>query len=539
MEREEVFTIIAILAITCLGLFARYAPYGGSIIHNFPATIAAGDPNSRLSEAEYVLESGSAKFMPPWFTGEKDLLTTQPPLNLILAAMVAGASGIKVFDTLYLDAVLASIGVALCFFVLFSRIFKNKTLGLVAATALIYPLEEFFSYQINIGMYANYSTILFYPIILLFAYEFSSKPTWPNAFLLALGFAMQFLMHSSEAVIFGAAVGSYLLIFERKSIGWKKLIGAGIIFAVLILPYIPILYSNFVIGNFGGQETSIFQGKEIIAPSYEPQIFLTNVVHPALYLFLLLAVILTWKKKEYRFLNYIFFFYIFVIFILAKFGIGTYYVTIRTRPIFFVFAYPLVAIGLYTFASSIRKFIPVKKEIFFAAFVMLLIIGQGYFVSSIQPRQGIFTEDSYKGFQWIRQNTPEDSRVLCFGCQQFEGLTMHRVVAQPMYWDERSVNQMLGFAGNSTNTSLWLELCGYSDLRLAKKGLFGFETRGIIGYHESDICGFDYFIIKPYGNAGSMLVQIGQRLLNNNATQLYSNSQMVVLKNNNKGGKCI
>ncbi len=542
MEREEIFTIIAILAIVCLGFFARYAPYSSAIIHNFPATIGAGDPNSRLSEAEYVLESGSAKFMPPWFTGEKDLMTTQPPLNLIIAAMVAGASGINVFDAFYLDAVLASIGVALCFFVLFSRIFKNKTMGLVAAAALIYPLEEFFSYQINIGMYANYSTILFYPIILLFAYEFSSKPSWSNAFLLALGFAMQFLMHSSEAVVFGAAVGSYLLIFEHKSIGWKKLIGAGIIFAVLIAPYFPILYSNFILANFGGEgeESSIFQGKEITAPSYEPQIFLTNVVHPVLYILLLLAIVLTWKKKEFRFLNYIFLFYIAVIFILAKFGIGTYYVTIRTRPIFFVFTYPLVAVGLYTLASSIRKFLPVKKEIFFTALVALLVIGQGYLIhKEAQQRQGIFTEDAYKGFQWVKQNTPEDSTVLCFGCQQFEGLTSHRVIAQPMYWDERSVNQMAGFATNSTNSSLWLELCGYSDQRLAKKGLFGFEKRGITGYHESDICGFDYFIIKPYGNAGQLMVQIGQRLLQNNATQAYSNNNLAILKNNNKGGKCI
>lgn len=541
MERQYLFVIASIIFIVMLGLFARYTPYDGKITHSIPLTVNAGDPNSRLSEAEYVLETGRVKYMPWWFTGEKDLLMTQPPLNLVLAAMMAGASGLEVFDSVYFNAVIAAIGVALCFFVLFSQVFKNKMLGLLAAALLIYPIEQFFHYQINIGMYANFSTVLFYPIILLFAYEFSKNPSWANAFLLSLGVALQFMMHSSEAVVFGAAIGSYLLLFERKAIGWKKLIGAGVIFAVLIAPYFPIFYSNFVLANIGGgEETTLFHGEEITAPAHEPQIYLTNVLNPLFYILALLAIIVTWRKKEYRFLSYIFLFYIFVIFLLAKFGIGTYYITIRTRPIFFAFAYPLVAIGLYTIAASLRRFVPVRKTVFMAGLVVLVIAAQAYSVSQVQPRSGfLFNEESYRGFQWLKQNTPENATIMCFGCQQFEGLTSHRVIAQPTYWEQITAEQMLALANKSKNTSLRLELSGYSDQRLAKKGLFGFEKRGLIGYHERDICTFDYFVFKPSQNFGQLYVQIGQNMIERNSSQAYGTDHFVVIKNSHKGGDCI
>src|SRR3990172_204660 len=123
MDKHHWLTIGCVVAILAVGLFTRYGPYGGTITHDFPVTVNAGDPNSRLSEAEHILETGSVKFMPRWFTGENDLLMTQPPLNLVLAAMMAGAAGIAVFDAFYFNAVMAGIGAALVFFVFFFRVF--------------------------------------------------------------------------------------------------------------------------------------------------------------------------------------------------------------------------------------------------------------------------------------------------------------------------------------------------------------------------------------------------------------------------------
>ncbi|MEM4254071.1 MAG: DUF6541 family protein [Candidatus Woesearchaeota archaeon] len=536
MEREELFTIIAIIAIVCIGFFARYAPYEGKIVHDYPVTINAGDPNSRLSEAEYVLESGSVKFMPPWFTGEKDLLTTQPPLNLILAAMVAGASGLKVFDVFYLNAVLASIGSALCFFVLFSRVFQNRILGLLAAGLLVFPLEKFFHYQINIGMYATFSTTLYFPMILLFTYELIKKPSWPNALLLVFALVSQFNMHASEAIVSGAVVSSYLVFFELKNVGWKRLVVAGALAVLMCLPYLPPLFFNYLQGHQGA---TFIQKGELSPPSHEPQIFLTNVLSPVLWVLVLIALIVTWKNKEYRLLNYAFFAYVLIIFILAKFGIGTYYVAIRGRPIFFIVAYPLVAIGLYSVANVVRRFVPVSKQVFFGCMIALVIAGQAYAASNVQGLGGsLYTEDIYKGFLWIRQNTPENATLLCFGCNQLESTSSHRVSAQAAFWEQDGAEQLLQIA-NKNNTPLRIQIVGYTDERIYRKGFLNYRKRGALGDHTRDICTFDYFAFRPSTQESlAVFNQILQNLLAKNASVVYNTPQMVILKNAHQGG-CI
>jgi hypothetical protein len=539
MERNDLLCIIAIVLVAFIGLFARYAIYDGKITHDFPITVNAGDPNSRLSEVEGIQESSSAKYIPPWSTGEADLLMIEPPLHLVIAALMAGASGAQIFDILYFDAVIAGIGAALCFFIVFSRILNNRALGLIVAVLLVYPLEQFFHYQINIGMYATFSTILFYPLVLFFLHELLKKPSWTNVILVALPFAFQFLMHSSEALVFGMAIGLYLLIFERKTVGWKKVIGIGVFVLLFTLPYWPPFGMNYLTGE--GHGVSLFQGKEILPPTYEPQIFLTNVLHPAFYLLALLALVFTWNKKDYRLLNFLFVFYFLVIFVLAKFGIGAYPITMRARPIFFIYAYPIVGIGIFIVADTIRRLISLPRNIFIGAVVVLLLIAQGHYAINTEPLAGtLFTPDIYKGFVWIRDNSPKDARVLCMGCNQLEGGRSHRIAGQAVYWEEPSLRMLVNIA-NKNGTQLHVQpyTATYTDKRVISTGFLRFANRGYLPEERPSICSYNYIAFRSAPEqVAPVFTAIAKNLIEKNATIVFSTPTMLVLKNNLKEG-CI
>ena len=537
MKKSELIIIIAVVALITIGMFARYALYDGKITHDFPMTINAGDPNSRLSEASHVLQSGSAKYIPPWFSGESDLLMLEPPLHLIIAALTAGGSGLEIFDILYFDAILAGLGAALLFFVLFSRVFKNKMLGLLAAALLIFPLEQFFHYQIRIGMYATFSTILYIPLIILFTYELIKKPVWTNAILLIITLTAQFYMHASEAIVSGVLVGAYLLIFERKNIGWKKLIVIGAVIFLLCAAYLPPLFFNYLQGHQGA---TFIQTGELAPGGGEPQIFMSNLLHPALYALAILALLFTWKKKEYRLLNFMFIAYFIIIFVLAKFGIGTYYVSIRGRPIFYIIAYPLVAIGLYMLASTVSRFVPVRKHLFLGGIVILAILGQAYAANSVQPIAGtLYTQDIYDGFLWLRENTPEDTRILCFGCNQLESSSTFRLTAQAAYWEQDGFQHLIEVA-NKNRTTLRMGISGYTDERLYRSGFFQYKKRGALGDKNRELCSFDYFTFRPaLQQTVPIFNQIAQNLVEKNSTVVYNKPSMVIIKNAQVNRTCI
>jgi hypothetical protein len=537
MDKSTIFTIAAIIAIAALGLYARYAVFDAKILHDYPVAINAGDPNARMSEAEWVKISGSARNLPPWTTGETDLLLHQPPMHLVLAALMSGASHSEIYDMLYFNAVIAGIGAALCYFVLFSRILKNRLAGLIAAAMLVYPFEQFFSYHIGVGMFATFSTIFFYPIILLFVYDAIQQPSWKNILLLYGAFALQFLMHSSEALVLGAAIGSYLLIFERKKIDWKKYLLGALFFLVLTFPFWPTMSMNYASGS-----SKLLQEKELVPPSHEPQIFMTNVLSPILLVLALLGIFAGWKKRELRIFPYILIFYFAIIFLLAKFGIGTYYITIRFRPLFYIIAYPVAVLGLIILANSLEKIAKVKRDVLLGIAVISIIALQVYLASAIQPQQGsLFTKEIYNGFVWVREHTPKDAKVLCIGCTQLEGGRTQRVTAEAVYWEPDSLKLMLAVASRQNTTlHVYPYTATYSDERIASKNIFNYYKRGSLPDQWTSICDYDFIAVRAAAQEiMPTFQQIIQNLVDKNATIAYNNAGMTVIKNSKKGGECI
>src|SRR3989344_3505267 len=162
------FILIVFLALAFIVFHTRYISYEGKISHGFPMTINAGDPNSRLSEAEWIGESEKYDTEPPWFYTKNGIAQHYAPILVIIPAAVSQITGIPVHDSFFFIGVLVALGITICFYILFRRFFENNTAALILAVLISFPYEYFYHYQLNIGMYGNYFTALFYPLALIF-----------------------------------------------------------------------------------------------------------------------------------------------------------------------------------------------------------------------------------------------------------------------------------------------------------------------------------------------------------------------------------
>jgi hypothetical protein len=533
--------LLFFLVMAFLVFYLRYTPYEKTIIHSFPMTINAGDPNSRLSEAEWVYESKQYDLLPPWFSEDKkNIAQHYAPILIIVPAALSQMTGVPIYDSFYLLAVIVSLGIGVVFFILARRYLRNELLAFVAAALFAFPYEYFYHYQINIGMYGNYYTALFYPLALLFLLEFNEKKKFIHLIFLVIIIVLQYYVHASEAIVLLGFVLLYLLLFQRKETGIIKLIGMGLLFIILVIPHLPLFFTSWV--SVIDARFTLF--KPYTAPAHEVQFSILTLLTPLLYLFFIIGCIALWKKEKYRLFFYLFIFFFFLTFILAYLGIGTYYVTIRTRYLMYVFMYPLAAIGVAAAVKTVAKLPNIqrhmKKSIVITVLVLIIFISQFLVAQARMQGGSLINKDIYDGFLWVRANAKPDAKVLCLGCWQFEGLSTHRITYQVNYFQQQTLQQMVDLANNKTDNSLIsMEISGYRDTSPVRKNLFVYEISPMQGFEDKQICNADFVIVKAYGQFTDVFIKIVDRLVARNATVVFSNQNVLVLKNNNVGKVCL
>jgi hypothetical protein len=551
MKKEALFGIVLALVVIAITFYGQYRPYEGKITHDFPVTINAADPGSRVSDAENVLLTGRTKFEPPWYALElPGRIQAYPPMMLVLVAGLSEVSGIEIFDLYFFVGVMVFAGIALGWFLYFRKCWNKPWIGMIAGLLLAYPFEPFNHFLLKIGIYSNFFVALFFPYVLIAFDRFVKQPSWKNIAFFGLISGMQFLTHPSANVPFIGFLLLYALIVHRKNVGWKKIIIAGLVYTLVAMPYVPLFTQTFVLANKESGAFKIKTAEQLKSPAWEPNVDFTNLLHPVLYFFALLGLVIALLRPEFRIPAVVALFFVFYTMILTQFGIGEYYLSVRTRYLLFAFLYPFVALGLFTALQGIVNSVPVVKSLdrkkVYAIITLFLLIFVVVTVKKV-PEEGprMFAKEKYDDFLWVRQNTPEESVVLCLGCQQFEGFVTRRVVLQPMYWDSETINSMVQLAtGNTTgNRLLGTEYTGHSEAFPLQTGPFTYElakfTKNITSYAKRDICIADYVIVMGHPQLTQVFQAIGSNLLAKNASVVRQSQYMVILKNNNKDGDCI
>jgi hypothetical protein len=549
IKRETWAFIVLAFAIALIAFYGNYRTYDGKIVNSYPITINAADPASRVLDAEWMLISKRIKEEPPWYAiGIPGRVNAYPPLMLGVMAGMSAVSGVEIFDLYFFAGVLVFVFIAFGWFLYFKRCWNQPWIGAVAGLLLAFPFEGHVFFLLRIGIYANFYASVFFPFMLIALEQLIKEPKWKNVLVFSVLSAMQFFTNTSTGVEFTGVLLLYALIFHHKTVGWQKIIGAGVVYVLLVSPYLPLFYQTFFAINKA--HASWINPAAVTTAPGQPVIDLLNVLTPILALFAIVGMIIALRKKSWRLVPIVALFYLFFSIILTSLGIGEYYTSIRPRFLLFALLYPLVAIGIVGLAQTLfnaspsLKADPRRKGMALLALVVIVAVIAG--VHALQsPRMGggLFSEESYNDYLWVRANTPSDAMFLCVGCQQFEGFAAYRTVLQPLYWEQPAIDRLITFADPNatvTNTTLLTELTGHSEGFPVEEGFLRYKTGTYVSYADRDVCGMDYFILRPYTQQIVPILQgMATKLIANAATLVHQSRAMVILKNNHKGGACL
>ncbi|MEM4259852.1 MAG: hypothetical protein QXG00_01300 [Candidatus Woesearchaeota archaeon] len=546
---DKIIVIIVFSIILLLGFLMRYKPYGYAIQHDYPMTVHSADANSRVSEAEGAVVTEQPYLLPAWFDDEKtDIVSPMPPITRVLSALITSLSGIGIYDSLYFIAVLATIGVAISFMLIFWKLFGNLWAGIISAILLVHPFEAFGNYLIILGMYPHVVQLTMTSITLMFFIKFLQNKTWKSLLESCLFFAFAFYTHSSLPIlIFGLMSLIMIYILVKKQIGWKKFIFFFIISIILISPFLPILYSNwFAHGSAISVESAIHPDKIFTNLQSGHTVQLFNFITPILFFFMILGLIFiffVFKNKKYIIFSIILFYLIFVVILASYLGFNNGQINDKPRYMLSLIAYPIAALGVSGMVLLVKNQLKINyKIIFILIFIIILIVQIVNFTKIPSVNQSLFSKDSYDNYLWVRNNIDDQKRILCIGCIQFEGMFTHKPTYLPSYEvNDGVINQMLDIAQNNNTKGLILtEIMGHSDWRLHWVGL-KLETYGF-RYHlrlNRSICEFDYWIFKDLGQVTPLINAIALKIVAKNNTVVHAANNFFVIKNNYVKGECI
>jgi len=500
-----------------------------------PTATKASDANFHVSWAESFKTTGKYSPRAAYLAGGVlDMIESQPPGMPISTALLSIFTGIETFNTIIFVATLIYLGIVLGFYLLIKEHY-SKEAGLVYAVLASIPLltekgiPSLFHYPTLVGFFHMYAGGLFVPLAALFFKRFldNKKPRDAIAFGLMIG--GMFLFHTPEVQMLVPFLGVYGLYRFAKDRD-PKLVKLGL-YAVLaallvVLIYFPNLYFARILtptGELSG-EASIkwFQVQE--AP-HGMFYVLSHENIPQVYLGLFgLGGLLALALKKYR--NYLTAFVLYLFLYTYSNWIGVYIWAHRLRFIW-PFVMPVfIALVFAELASVLRKWVKLPLIPLISLALLILAV----FTVPLSGLGGsIMAPEEADAIYWIRDNTPEDSRVMHFN-HYYQGKSLYtkrinfEAVGAIEYLQEGKIGfEYTGyFEGNMFEMPYW---SGFLQVDYYVNDTFPTGTYSV--------CDMDYLLLN-YNLSGDGLEQYDRALIqyltDRSFSVAYDNGKVAVIK---------
>jgi len=422
--KEHKFELI-VLALFIFGWTLRTNVDGLFLTH--PGTIKAADPFYHSLAAQVIVDERHYGYLPHYLAqGWENMIDPNPPLNYLTTASLTKVSGIPVWNVMYLMVTFFEAFGIIFLYLLASKIFNSKPIGLLAAALYVIPLgvSEWW-YGMYIGLWNNVGGFFFFYASLWLAYEFWRKPSWWLAFRLSLTVSGAWLIHVAELFFIAIPAGiAFAAVTIRSWWPTKKIKGAwaGAKYALALIP-VPIVsailfwpryqdLSWFLTAGSGG--TGSFFGW--YAPKLAELPFYTSLSDFPWWLLLLaglglLQAALNWRKYAPLLIgNAYFFVHLFIL----PWVMSAYYFFVRQRMALPFLIAPLVAYALYQLiVRNVSSLTKVREEVFVGILIVLLIglAWPGYAALTPMKHSQHITPEKYDALLWLQQNTPRDAEV--------------------------------------------------------------------------------------------------------------------------------
>jgi len=506
--------------------------------HKSPYKLVAGDMFWVTQMAEGVKETGQIKKIPAYSMGGfEDAAFSRPPFAYMYFVFLADFMGSEVYDTMIHFNLIFNILTILGLYLFLRKINKQLAMLSIPLTLMIFHFP--FNTNFTWGLQMTNANMFFVAVLLLLFSYLMMDWMWLVFGIISAG---AFYAHGRELLYMLVGVALYLayLIYTRKfDINlFKKLVYSGITGFILILPWVPLMY--FIVA--GGESSLLWK-----TLSFD---HLNNVVYFSHF------GLLSWIMIAGIILSIVYLFF------------GRKEVTYKyALPIFFGFAFLFVSFSNYVLgyrsASQIRHFLPYTSVIFLGlplyfllsalyrnfkipgktrnfctvalAIVFIGFIYMNYFPNA-SPEYAVSNPTTWESFEWIRENTPEDSTIAVLYGDNFYQYSLFLLTKR-----QTSIVDQQKFIEHVPKKNLASEFFMRPVVMMSAyvpKGL-SFEARTFPDGTWS-VCDFDYVYMNKISQYKEV-TEYNQNLIKalqeeSEFTQEYENQLAVLLKNN--GGEC-
>jgi len=520
------------------------------LAHDVPYGYGASDAFQHQTRAQAIKDAGHFRFDPAYISKSLEGIEGRyPPVLYHSAIGLSVASGLAVYDAIYILVLLCCVVACIAMYVLIRT--YHKTIGLLSLP----PMLLLFYFPASIGLYwGHWPSILAQAFLVLFFWAVS-KTTHERSYALIGGsLSIIALTHTSEAVFAGVFLACFFItsiLAKTLSKDQVKNIALGIGLALMFASYYLVIFMNtwakaqpyqfsiqsawvgnpgFYLFSFGLLLIPLLIGL-IIAVSKVSQPPIATIAGLAM----LGAGFLNYAGFDVRAFQLRFFW---PLYLAIFFGIGLYFLlkplALKAGSIVNVCALALIALSVSGLISW-----PVISQT------------EDYSIPSIpyvkSYGQGMMDAYHWQAFIWLSENTPPHSQIYFFYGDIYGNDALlrntKRVHAQA---DPQGFVQKIQ---ERNITPLFLsEIPGDNGGILAKRtGAFSFtdavsEVPLEYFFGEKNICDFDYFVFDRQSGQ-QVLAQYNMLLASKIEEQggqvVFSNELIVIIKNTNTGGECI
>ncbi len=538
MDLEKPFLAVFFILLLFLGVSNLW---DHKLQHDFPYSYMASDTFQQQTRAEGIKDAGNYRYEPFYIVnGWKDVIGYYPPLLHHAGVLLSFSSGIPAYDTVYFMVFFNAILAALVVYIIIRKYNRHIALLSLPLTILIFSSKSYVGF-----LWGHWASITGQLFLIASFWALSRLDIKSSEVLLGLFLAALALSHTSELIYAAGFIAIYSIIalISGKFDGafLKKMIIAAAISLVLSAYSLYLFNYSFKIINPYQFEVSTDWGG---TPIFYLSDFGLLLVFMAIGL---VAAFPFFKKMGIAALaggfmlltgytNYI------------GFGIRAF----QPRLLWPVYLSVFFGLGLYMLVGFIpSKFKGVSAISISAIFVLVLsgIVA----VPNVPAYQkvsgpGLMDGQHWESFRWISENTPDDSKIYFFYGDTYgqdailrNSKRLHVQVIPEDFIDSlqnRSVKRVYQTEAPADHGA------GMPYFRSFLK--IGLHSRDNEDYWllkpQQDICLFSYHVFDKVSRQPALAqynLIIANQMLSKNASIVFENDMVAILKNNNVGGDCI
>ncbi len=517
------------------------------IDHTHPYGLFAQDAFIFTSYQYYLSESGNWHQLAPYLArGYTDIIQSQPSVLEILSVLLAQATGLGFFMTIYVIVMLLVLLAVFCFYFLV-RSFNPK----VALLSLPLNVLIFSAIFIQAFTWGNWPFFVGSSMFVLFFWCLNNikkrlVPALGSLTMAAIAFG-----HTSEYIFIAPLLGFILLVdvvsrtFQWQE--WKRIAGM-VLGSVLIAGYYLIIFSGTFLHHAQAQFlTPKSQGLSLFVSITTPGVLLAVAVGIG-------AAIGVLMLRKHRVLQ--------IAFVLLLIGFTNYIGTgkrgLETRFLWPIYLSVFFGLLLYLILSWILKHRLSLRVCALISIAFTVFFAHQYYLPI--SSHGLLPKESWQAMEWVGHETPRNATIFYFLGDAYDqaGVLFNTQRLTSVILPDEYISLI-----RSNQLRRMVKVERVSDRTNAypyRKGLFSFGFHQLEDAVESrvlvDLCSFDYYVLDKISYY--MIPLLHQRIpeinpdistynlpiahhfmTKANFTKAYENGGVLVLKNPQPGGECI